>query len=230
MGGFPPPPLMSDEDRPAPGQDARERRRQQHKPTRRVTQPVNLRKLVVPAIVILGVGALATAMILIDPGEDCPGHWHSTFQVWVDDEIVTSYTGYSLENGNLPTAMHMHRGSSTQYEIHWEPPVKRCAEFDDFFRLVDTSVSKDRLTLDGLHEDTPWGGTHVAEGNATLTFYHKPADGRWRAISASSFNDRQPQDGERMLVLFGDYTDERIREIQDGVPYPPATGTDPEHS
>lgn len=203
----------------------RERRAQQAKKS---GPKLNIQwsKLIVPAVVVAFLGLVFGMVYLNATGEEkCPGHWHSTYHVYVHDERISyNHPGWALENSGTPFSHHLHEGEGGM-QIHWEPRPAECQPMDDFLDDVDTHLSSGQIVLEGLHEDLGQAGVYRnGDGNGTLKTYIAPnAQDGWREISVSKFLDRQPKDGERALIVFGDPSPERLKEMQDGVPFPPAS-------
>lgn len=92
---------------------------------------------------------------------------------------------------------------------------------ETFLSAVDTTIGEGIISFDGNHASLGQAGTYENDGNRTLQFFIAPTGDDWEIIGADELNERQSLDGERMLILFGNYTDERIAQLQGGVPYPP---------
>ncbi len=180
------------------------------------------RKAIVPGLIILVVAGIGAGMYFTaqNAGE-CPGHWHATFHVYVDDDRI-SYGAYNLENQRTPLSHHLHSGDDAK--VHFEPPTGGCIGFSEFLSKVDTRVTSDSLRLDGIHEDMRQGGTFTSDGNRTLHIFHAPDGDNWKSISASALNKRQLLDGERVLIAFGEYSEAQIEMMQNAVPYPNGRG------
>jgi hypothetical protein len=208
---------MSDEEL-----SQRDRRRQQNKSSKsKVSLPrANLKQWAMPAIFMLLVGGVVTAMVLTSvSAEECPGHWHSTFNVYVDDERI-SYDHAQYDLGQqTPLSYHLHQPNDAL--IHFEPPRTECIPMETFLSAVDTTIGEGIISFDGNHASLGQAGTYENDGNRTLQFFIAPTGDDWEIIGADELNERQSLDGERMLILFGNYTDERIAQLQGGVPYPP---------
>lgn len=208
---------MSDNE---PEMTQRERRRQQHTPER--SSPIgggNAKKLLMPAIIIGLLGLVVGMMYLTATGgDDCPGHWHSTFEVYVDGDKV-SFQDFNLENGRTPLSSHLHRGNDAQW--HFEPNPARCIDFSEALSFVGMDLENGRLELDGsVHQANGVAGVYKDDGNKTLQVYRAIGNGEWEQISAKSAAGKQRPDGERMLILYGTYSPEEIAALQDGVPFP----------
>jgi hypothetical protein len=179
-----------------------------------------LRKLIVPAIIVLVLAAIVFAMVRWNQQfDDCPGHWHSTMKVYADGNEVT-FDAYNLENKNLPMAYHMHQGDA-RWKWHFEPQGgAECIPFSTPSRAIDMRVSAGKLTFGGEHAGMPWAGEHVANETHTLQIFHEPPGESWSTLTAKQLNNRQLKDGERLLILFGNYTDDEIESLKASVPSP----------
>ncbi len=172
-----------------------------------------------PALIILVLIGGVTAIVAYQMNKpDCPGHWHSTFQVYVDDERISySHPAFDL-SGDTPMSSHLHQPNDNMW--HFEPNPKECIGFAVPLGHVDTKVSSGKLVLSGHHDSLGQAGTYTNEGNRTLQIFHAPDGENWQSISSGKLNKRQLLDGERVLILFGNYTEERIAQLQDAVPMP----------
>ena len=159
----------------------------------------------------------------------CPGHWHSTYAVYVNDRAVSfDNPEFTIEGNSDEFSLrnHIHTGSPDTW--HWEPKPQRCLEFKDAAELIDLELpDEDTLILSGTHDQIQFagstdhqGGTYVANATHKLTIYHKVVGSPWETLTASELNDRQPRDGERILILFGNYSDDRVSQLQAGLRVP----------
>lgn len=203
----------------------RERRRQQSSARGGGGPPIKWGKIVLALLLLAGVTAVVGVPFIYNDllrDEGCPGHWHSTMKAFVNGTEV-DFTAYNLESGRTPLSSHFHRNDA-RYKWHFEPATVRCIEFREAASYIDLELHGDRIVLDGLHATAPWGGTHMTDANNTVQALHKVGDGEWRSIGIGDLNDRQLRDGEQLLILYGQYTDEQIKEFQDAVPAPDASG------
>ena len=188
---------------------------------RRKALPAKMgKRVLIVAVLLLAVAGVVYAFQQsAETRRECPGHWHSTFQVWIDGERVPfPQPPYMLApQGKLPLSMHMH--SPSQEILHFEPsPKPECLGVADTFDLIDVDLGQDRIVLDGEHG---MDGTYEAEGNKTLRYFLQPKDGDLREVEWSSLRDRQLANGEKLLVAFGTYTDDQIKAMMDGISTPP---------
>lgn len=185
-------------------------------------------KLIGWGIVILIIAAVVGGMAYTfwKQGQ-CPGHWHSTFYIVIDDEKV-DYRAYDMNNP-LPMRYHLH--SPDDYTWHFEPPQQECVGFEEPLKAVHTDLNKNSIKLTGdRHAATGMADTYTANETHTVKAYHATGwSDDWKPISIKRLNDRQLADGEKALVLYGQYTDEQIAEWQAQVPMPPGEGTVTDH-
>lgn len=234
-----PGPSMADDDQKM---TVRERRAQNAKATARRTAPARLaRKAIVPAIILLLVAGIAAGFYVTAKGQGkCPGHWHATFDVYVqgNDGNVTreSYRNAAFDlNGQTPLRAHMHQ-SDNKNQFHFEQGGL-CVGVKEALGYVDTTLTANELKLDGHHQAMGQAGTYKPEGNKTLTVYVEHVSDRhyqlrngvkviasetleWKKQTAKSVLDYQLKDGERILVLYGDYTEDQVHQFQAAMALP----------
>lgn len=192
---------------------ARDRRRERAK----VNAPSNagrtFKQYRVHLVIVLLFGAIVTGMsISASRGPECPGHWHSTQDFYVNGDRVSYLHGkYDLNGarangGSMSVSAHMHNTGGNDYTWHFEPPTARkCIPYEDALRVIDTDLSKDRLVLDGEQDIT---GDFRVDSNHTLRAFHRVGDGAWDSISIGSLLDRQLRPEERLIVVYGNATDD----------------------
>lgn len=163
----------------------------------------------------------------------CPGHWHGAFEVYVDGARVSfNHPQFQFESagrypGNsMPPSSHVH--NSDDFEWHFEPNPSSCIRFGDVTRFVGMDLQEGTLKLDQAHSDIPLqgtnhtqGGVYANEGNRTLHAYHQVDNGVWEEIGISDLEGRQLRDGEKVLILYGDYTPKEVADLQGSMPAPP---------
>lgn len=231
---------MADEEK----MTVRERRAQHAREQARKDAPKNLvRKAAVPALILLVLGAVAAGFYFTNKNaQDCPGHFHSTFAIYIPGENGTfekvDYASPRAPNGGayydfgnaagFALSIHMHQSGAEQgssalgpSQLHFEPPTANtCVALEDALDAIDVKASDSRLELDGAHAQVEQDGTWTASGNETVHFYFQGKDGQWSKSKYSDWDDRQIPDGASFLLAFGDYTDEQIQQMQSSIPPP----------
>lgn len=187
---------------------ARDRRREAAKARSGGTAGRTFKKYRVHVAILLIFGVIV-AVMAVDAGKGtaCPGHWHSSQDVFVHGErIGFNHPKFKLEGGQgMPVSSHMHQDSDAQW--HWEPTTANtCIPYGDALRFVDMDLEPGRLVLDGAHADLGQAGTYRDGENGTLVAEHKVGDGDWEEISISRLVDRQMQPDERVLIRFDNGT------------------------
>ena len=223
---------MADEDRLT----VRERRAQHAKSQARKGAPGKvLRKAIVPAIILLVIAAIATGMYFNDKNAaKCPGHWHATFDVYVQDGNQTRRMSFAAPqfdlNGQTPFRSHMHQ-ADRKNQFHFEQGGL-CVGVEEAFGYIDVDINANSLVFDGVHGSLGQDGTYRGNETHPLTAWiqhisdrgERDASGRvtsatleWREHSLRSIQDYQLKDGERLLILHGSYTADEIAAMQAAV-------------
>lgn len=204
--------------------DARERRRQRHEQTApKASVGKTLKTYRVPIVIvviwaaIVGFNVAQAEGAIGSIGPDCPGHWHATFDIFVDGQHVAfvDNPAYRItgEGGTLPLETHMHRGQDRVW--HFEPSVERCIDLGDAAARVDVTWTSDSLSLSGsYHDSRGWGGTHSDGDNGTLQFWVHGWNGEWKQVTGPQLADKQAPDGEQVLILFGDLDAATVQQLQ----------------
>lgn len=202
------------------GSEARERRREraQQKKGRGESRRIWNRFKVHLVIVLLWLAIVGVVWAATPDEHKCPGHWHSTMDVYVDGQAVSfDHPSFTIEqNPDMPFSTHMHRGSPGLW--HFEPQGGRdCIDLSRALTHVGMGLSGSRLELTGVHESLNPAAAGVHEENETheLRAWHKVRDGPWEEIDPGRLADRQPKDFERMVIAFGDLTEEQITQFQE---------------
>lgn len=201
---------MADDDA---GMSARDRRRDRAKSNAPGGAGRAFKRYRVHLVIVLVFGAILTAMAVnASKGTDCPGHWHSTQDVFVNGERVSylhgkyDLNGARVNGGSMSVTAHMHNTQGNDYTWHFEPPTaSTCVPFGEALDVVDTRISSDTLVLDGAQSVT---GTFEENATHELRIYHRVADGDWESISAGKLNDRQLRANERVVIVFGNSTED----------------------
>jgi hypothetical protein len=143
--------------------------------------------------------------------EDCPGHWHSTQDVYVNGERISfSHPKFKLEGGQgMPVSSHMHQDSDAQ--MHFEPSTAHtCIPYGDFTRFIDMDLEPGKLTLDGAHAELGQAGTYRDNSTHTLRAEHcigtATSCDDWENITISKLVKRQLQPNERVLIHYDNGT------------------------
>lgn len=203
--------------------DVRRMRQERAAQNRRRALPAKLgKRVLVGLIVAVALTGIVYAMQQsAETRASCPGHWHATFAVYVDGERVPfPQPPYQLApQGKLPMSMHMHTPS--QELLHFEPVPPKCLGVKDAFDLIDVGLSANKLVLDGDHKEGPLGGTYEEQGNKTLRYFVQEHEEALRETSWSSLRDRQLKDGEKLLIAYGDYTDQQVSAYMEAISEPP---------
>jgi hypothetical protein len=221
----------------------RERRAQNAKSNAIKTAPGKIaRKAIVPAIVVLVIAAIATGMYFNDKNAaKCPTHWHATFDVYVQDGNGTaqrlSFAAPQFDlNGQTPLRAHMHQ-SDRKNQWHFEQGGL-CVGVEEALSYIDVNLSPGSVKVEGpVHEAMGQSGTYKADGTHKLVAYVEHVSDRqyeergagkvivsetleWREQSISSILDYQLKDGERVLILHGDYTPEQVEQFKAAMAVP----------
>lgn len=197
------------------GLTVRERRAMHAKQQARKDAPAKLaRKAIVPAIVILVIAGISAGFYFTAKSQgECPGHWHATFDVYVQQDDGTAkkmsfrHPDFDL-NRQTPFRAHMHQGDGKN-QFHFEQGGQ-CVGVQEAFSYVDVDLRSSSITFDGDHVSLGQDGTYRESGNKTLEVYIASPTGEWRHPSVRSILDYQLKDGESILITYGNFTDAEI--------------------
>lgn len=201
---------MADDDTPAsePRTSARDRRRERAASKGSDKAGRTFKRYRVHAAIIVIFGAIVAVMAVQGgQGPNCPGHWHSSQDVFVHGERISfNHAKFTLEGGQgMPVSSHLHRGDDSMW--HWEPSTaETCVPYGDALRFVDMELGNNRLALDGAHAELGQAGTYTNGDNGTLKVEHKVGEGEWETISVGALLDRQMRADERVLIHFDNET------------------------
>ncbi|MEK6976045.1 MAG: hypothetical protein AABY18_06855 [Candidatus Thermoplasmatota archaeon] len=203
----------------------RERRALHAKQQSRKDAPVRMaRKAIVPGIIILVIAAIVAGFYFTAKNQgECPDHWHATFDVYVQDDNGTAqrisfrHPDFDLSR-NTPMRSHMHQRDGKN-QFHFEQGAQ-CVGVEEAFGYVDVELNANSMTLQGAHAALGQEGTYREEGNKTLEAYVQSPSGEWRHPSVKSILDYQLKDGESILILYGNYTDEQVAQFQAAMALP----------
>ncbi|HUR62620.1 MAG TPA: hypothetical protein VM286_09690 [Candidatus Thermoplasmatota archaeon] len=232
---------MSDDDL-----SQREKRMQRHKQTVRKDLPKTVAKTYgIWLLVLLVLGAAGYAIYKSSTNdEECPGHWHATFNVFVpgpdgqpkkvDMSTPVASNGahyYDLSGGaGMGYDVHMHQSGpeagaldARPAQLHFEPVDNSCVSVKSALHAVEIDADASTLKLFGGHQQVQQDHTWTANGTAGLHYYLEAKDGgnwTWSERSWDSLKGHQMQDGESLLVVFGNYPEATVRQLQAQVPDP----------
>ena len=201
------------------GDDARAARRERHKATanqdrfKQLAQRYWKHAVFFTALALL-VSAIAVTQTTGIGQKDCPGHWHASFQVYVDDEIV-NMAPTSAQNPDAP-GFHMHGNDNL---MHTHPAAPRCIPLDDALASLNIDASSRGIDIGPLPgaDRSSTQGDHTTGEDKELAIYHQPWQGEWRQVS-TSFLKEQIGNGDRLLITYGALDDETIARQQAAVP------------
>lgn len=163
------------------------------------------------ALVVLAGGVWAVSQLAsLTPDNPCGFHEHASFRV-ADGGQLLSFQHPRFDMRNMAMRAHLHQPNDNQ--VHLEG---RCASVSEFFGLMGMTLKPDYLKLDGeLH-----GGRILrSDGNHTLGFYlYHDVAGNWTWEPYADLPGHQLRDKQRMLVAYGNYTDEQLTDLQARVP------------
>lgn len=180
----------------------------------RTVRAAKLSALAVGAIIVLS-GAVwgFTALADVLRGPECEQigfHEHTTFYVFDEGERLR-FVGERFDLDPMPMRAHLHQPND--YMLHLEGD---CATMREAFAFMGMDLQKGRLRLD---QETHGG--KVLEDNATHTlrfFLYSPEGEAWSEFP--ELPGHQGRQGERILITYGDLTDEEIAGQQAQVPPP----------
>lgn len=224
-------------------QAGRARREAEQAKVRKATPQYRRRLLVTWAIVLLGVGG---AGVLIAKNADfspkCPGHWHSTFGIFVpgqngQPEQIDFASPRSARNpanayyqlGDDPKmglSLHMHQSGAEQgdaslgpAQLHYETNGQ-CVGLADALEKLDVALGPTGLATSGGHAQVGQANSWTANGNQTLTAWIQHTNGEWQERPVEEVLDYQMKDGESVLIAFGNYTTAQVAGMQAAIPPP----------
>jgi hypothetical protein len=194
---------------------------------------------------IVGFGTLFYFVVIDDSGSrDCPGHWHTTFAVFVPNpdgspqrvdfaspRAANGRNYYDLSGGaGMGMSMHMHqegdeRGTEAHGPAQWHLEQEGiCVSLRSALRSVEIEAREGYLRLYGAHAQVGQAATWEDNGEQVLrTWIQQDTGGfnyAWSEVDAGDALRRNLQDGESVLVAFGDYDDSQVRAMQSVIPPP----------
>ena len=237
---------MADDERADDKMTVRERRAQHAKQQARKDAPKNLaRKAALPALIVLILAGVAAGFYFTSKNaQECPGHFHATFGIFVPVDNGTyekvdfasprapsgrAYYDFG-GSGGAPFSLstHMHQSGSEQgsaalgpSQLHFEPPTANtCVPLEDVLQALEVEASDSRLELKGAHAQVGQDGTWRAEGDEQVRFFVQDEEGEWTESPYSDWDRKQISDGWAFLLAFGDYSDEQIDQMKSTIPPP----------
>lgn len=195
--------------------EVRRRRAERVREAQRQARPQKLMKNVkVTALVLVGILALGGAVYGYTQLPDPPArvHWHAKYQIVVDNETVSFHDPEIYDMRRYHDA-HLH--PPDQDIIHNEGREGRgnLAGFVKFTLGGDLTPAK--LVLP---PGSSKPGTYVEEdGNKVQIFVNNTEEGKpWTEISNPE--EYSFRNYDRILILYGNYTDEELRALQENFP------------
>lgn len=191
-----------------------------------------------------GMGEIVPAV----QGSHCPDpHFHATFAIFIPassgpervdfasprDGQLVYYDFPTARQGKGATRMsvgvHMHQtgqevGSAAlgPSQLHMEQSGI-CVSVTEALESVEVGLAEGTLRLWGGHAQADQEGTWTARGDERLRFWveSRAAQGwAWTERAWADVRGYQLQDGEALLVAFGDYTDSQVATMKSQVPAP----------
>jgi hypothetical protein len=228
---------MADDDK----MTVRERRAQHAREQARKDAPKNLvRKAAVPAIIVLVLAGVAAGFYFTNKNaQDCPGHFHATFGIFIPGENGTfekvdfarprapsgrAYYDFGSNGAPFSLSTHMHQSGSEQgssllgpSQLHFEPPTANtCVPLEDVLHALEVEVSGSGIELKGGHAQVGQDGEH----RGTVTFLFQDKDGTWSNSTYSHWDGKQLPDGSSFLLAVGDYTAAQFDQMKASIPPP----------
>jgi hypothetical protein len=223
----------------------RERRAQRHRETARKELPKTIATTYgIWLLVAVVVGAAAYGIYKVSTsGQDCPGHFHATFEVYVPgpngqpqkidmaSPMASNGQHYYDLNGQagMGLEVHMHQvgaeaGAQDVQPTQWHFEKDGvCVGVQSALHAVEIDADATTVKLFGAHAQVHQDHTWVANATAHVHYFVQAKTGGNWTWSERIFGDvkgYQLQDGESLLVLFGDYPLTIIKQLEAGVPVP----------
>jgi hypothetical protein len=169
---------------------------------------------ILPGVVVAVIAVIVGAMIVNqETADNCGGgigHWHAAYSIWIDGERVSfanpEFNEHSTEDNNKNTHAH---GDDGVYHFH-PNPSDLCVSFNDAFQHLDAKVDSSSVELGSLHGDM--AGTY--EGTVQV-FEQKwsDRDDEFRRTGLDTLSQDSPGNGDAVVILLGEYTQEEIDAI-----------------
>lgn len=189
---------------------------------------------VLPGVVIAVLGIVVGAMVISQEtadhcGEGTAGHWHGAYSIWIDGERVQfthpTYTSPAASTEEETQGTHVH-GDDGVYHFHPRPSTL-CVSWNEAFDLLGAEVTSNGITLD---DTNALQGEHEGTVRVFVQEWSKQ-NPNWKEVDHNGLN-ANPDNGDAVIVLIGEYTDEEVADIQGRAPimrgnpsYDPHLGT-----
>ncbi|MEA3202740.1 MAG: hypothetical protein QOI63_406 [Thermoplasmata archaeon] len=231
---------MSDDDL-----SQRERRMQRHKTEARKDLPRTVARTygiwLIVLVVVAGAGYAIYASV--SGGQECPGHWHATFEVYVpgahgepvrvDMATPRALNGnayYDLSGGaGMGLAVHMHQSGAEQgsaalgpAQWHFEQDGT-CVGVKSALHAIEVDATATSLKAYGGHAQVHQDQTWEANATARLRWFVETqvaGNWTWQEKTWDQVKSYQLPDGASLLVALGDYTDAQVQGLEKGIPPP----------
>lgn len=178
----------------------------------RVSSGFKLVALALAVLVVMAGGVWAVSKLTSVFHAECQFHEHASFRVAVEGDVLSfQHKKFDMQGGPMPMRAHLHQPND--YQIHLEGS---CADVGDFFSFMGMKLKPGYLKLDDVMHD---GRELREDGNNTLRFYlyhDVGGNGTWEPYEG--LIGHQPRDQQRMLVAYGNYTQEEVASLQARVP------------
>lgn len=174
-----------------------------------VAKALKMSGLVVGGVLLIVGGVYANSWIMDNSPKSV--HWHPKWLVVVNDqEVALSDPGFA-RMGTSRAHLHQPDYKTIHFESKLEP-----WSLGAFLRDGKMGeLSAERLVL---AQGTSAPGTYVENATRKLTVFHDPPKGGDWMEAEALIGDWTPADAERILVIYGDLTPERIAAWQAKVP------------
>lgn len=161
-----------------------------------------LRPLMIGLIILLPVGLGAMIFSLRPP--DCPGHWHSTFQVYMDGHRIPFARKVFLESPSGIPNFDLHGDDQI---MHYHPPIShyRCIPLSTFMHQLGIALDDDSITFNEYFGAN--AGTYHNNATHELRVYYSEYNGTWNRVLWSDVSDQQMLPGAKVLISFGQWSD-----------------------
>lgn len=139
---------------------------------------------------------------------DCPGHWHSTFLVFMDGHRVRFDRPVFFQTPGDIHDYHMHADDQV---MHYHPPFRDgCTPFSHFLLRLG-------ITLDGssIAFNENFGanqGTYPVDPAHQLALRYAPFGEPWREVGWGELGGRQLGPGDKVLVSYGNLTGDLLEQ------------------